>query len=114
MQRPPAIEALNCPHRIVAPAGDIRLGLLGDTYFGELYAERARAIGRPHPLHDGNYEGSIDTFASFLGGNHVNLANLETPLTRLTVSPHAGSREWLHGPSRDRPWRPWRGRRSAR
>ncbi len=75
---------------------DVSVGFLGDTYFGEYYAEKALASGKPHPLHGGDYEGWIADFESFLSANAINVANLETPLTERETSPYRNERPYPH------------------
>ncbi len=90
-------EGVNNPRELrLVESHDVSIGFLGDTYFGEYYAERALASGKPHPLHGGDYEGWIANFDSFLSSNAINLANLETPLTELETSPYKNERPYPH------------------
>lgn len=90
-------EGLSNPKELeISLSGDFSVGIVGDTYFGEYYAERALASRRPHPLLDGDYEGCISAFRSLLSSNALNIANLETPLTELASSPYLKDRPYPH------------------
>lgn len=90
-------DALYSPRELeISWPGDFSVAFLGDTYFGEYYAERAAALRRPHPLLEGDYEGWITEFGSFLSSNILNIANLETPLTKLQHSPYNKERPYPH------------------
>ncbi|MBE9553397.1 MAG: CapA family protein [Proteobacteria bacterium] len=90
-------DGVDSPRKLeLSLPNDVSVGFLGDTYFGEYYAERALASGKPHPLHSGDYEGWIAEFDTFLSSNPLNIANLETPLTELQSSPYQEERPYPH------------------
>lgn len=85
------------PHRITREvSGELIVGILGDTYLGESYLEKARSSRSNHPLSSADYDGSFEHLDDFLRANDVNVVNFEAPMTTAAVSPFAGLRPNLH------------------
>lgn len=85
------------PHRISRHVTDeLTVGILGDTYLGESYLEKAGSARSNHPLSNADYEGSFEHLDGFLRANDVNIVNFEAPMTTTEVSPFAGLRTSLH------------------
>ncbi len=92
-----AVNAVSNAHRIARQAaGDLNIGILGDTYFGEYYAKRKAPSRGHHPLNDDDYDAAFEHVDSFLRANDLNIANLETPLTTAADSPFAEMRPFPH------------------
>ncbi|NEE04096.1 CapA family protein [Phytoactinopolyspora halotolerans] len=82
--------------RVEQPRSRFDVVFAGDTGFGENYQEEEERRGRGNVLKEHGYAYSFERVAPLLAGADVVVANLETPLTRLTHSPFEGIRPWLH------------------
>jgi Bacterial capsule synthesis protein PGA_cap len=73
-----------------------RLIFLGDTSFGENYQQQLAASGRENVLASRGYDHMIANFATILDGASLVVANLETPITKLRLSPLTGRKRYIH------------------
>ncbi len=69
---------------------------LGDTSFGENYQERLARRGGENILKTEGYDYVIGAFAEMLNNAGFVIANLETPITDLPVSPLRGTKPYIH------------------
>lgn len=72
-----------------------RIGLLGDTYFGEFYQERREMKGGENILKVRGYEYSLASIQPFVSKCDFTIANLEAALTDIPDSPFAEDKGWL-------------------
>jgi poly-gamma-glutamate capsule biosynthesis protein CapA/YwtB (metallophosphatase superfamily)/D-alanine-D-alanine ligase-like ATP-grasp enzyme len=73
-----------------------KLAFVGDFAFGESYQVEYERKGRGNILKSRGYASCLTGVDSLLRSADQVVANLETPLTRLRVSPLAGRKTWLH------------------
>ncbi|MDH3465683.1 MAG: CapA family protein [Gammaproteobacteria bacterium] len=69
---------------------------LGDTGFGENYQESREARGVENILKTRGYDAPLAELSNLLHSADLVVANLETPVTDLKVSPFAGKKSWVH------------------
>ena len=69
---------------------------VGDTSFGENYQLGIEKKGGENILKARGYDYSLKHFSTFLRGADLVIANLETPLTSIPVSPLAEKKNYLH------------------
>ncbi len=85
--------------RVPRTRGDrssLRILFVGDTSFGENYQERNAERGRVNVLATKGYEYPLEKVGPLLRDAGFVIANLETPLTDLLVSPLMGKKEYIH------------------
>ena len=70
--------------------------LLGDTAFGENYQEKLEARGRENILKVRGYDAPLAAMRGLLLSADFAVANLETPVTDIEISPLAGKKSWVH------------------
>jgi UDP-N-acetylmuramoyl-tripeptide--D-alanyl-D-alanine ligase len=69
---------------------------LGDTAFGENYQEKLEALGRENILKVRGYDAPLAAMRGLLLSADFAVANLETPVTDIEISPLAGKKLWVH------------------
>ena len=74
----------------------IRLLFVGDTSFGENYQDELEREGDSHLLKTRGYDYSLQQLKPLLDNADFTIANLETPITKLSVSPHTGKKKFIH------------------
>lgn len=85
-----------------AQCSEYRVLFLGDTSFGEPYQIARQRRGRENVLETRGYEAFLEPWKPFLSDADLVIANLETPLTRLTDSPLDGIKMYIHYADPDR------------
>ena len=78
------------------PPTGLRLLLVGDTGFGEPYQERLEEQGGINVLKKKGYDYSLEKVSELLEQSDFVVANLETPLTDLAISPLYGKKRYIH------------------
>ncbi len=78
------------------PDGKVSFIFLGDTSFGENYQEQIEKYGGENILTAKGYQYSLKKFTAFLEQAEFVIANLETPVTDLAISPLKGKKDYLH------------------
>ena len=81
---------------IVEQPEQIRLLFVGDTSFGENYQDKLEREGDSHLLKTRGYDYSLQQLRPLLDNADFTIANLETPITKLSVSPHTGKKKFIH------------------
>jgi hypothetical protein len=81
---------------IVERTEQISILFVGDTSFGENYQDELERDGEPHLLKTRGYDYSLQQLRPLLENADFTIANLETPLTKLSVSPHTGKKKFIH------------------
>jgi len=93
-------------HTAMAKGGNDSTGyrvlFLGDTSFGEPYQIARQRRGRENVLETRGYDAFLEPWKPFLSDADLVIANLETPLTRLTESPLDGIKMYIHYADPDR------------
>jgi poly-gamma-glutamate capsule biosynthesis protein CapA/YwtB (metallophosphatase superfamily) len=79
-----------------------RVLFLGDTSFGETYQIARQRRGRENVLETRGYNAFLEPWKPFLSDADLVIANLETPLTRMTDSPLDGIKRYIHYGDPDR------------
>ncbi|WP_041916367.1 CapA family protein [Desulfocapsa sulfexigens] len=69
---------------------------VGDTAFGENYQAQYESYGEENILKARGYDAPLAKVRNMLEEADLVVANLETPLTDLKVSPFAGQKSWVH------------------
>lgn len=69
---------------------------LGDTSFGENYQQHREQKGEENILKMRGYAHCLKNMADLLGNADFVLANLETPITDIAVSPFIGKKTYIH------------------
>ncbi len=69
---------------------------VGDTAFGENYQELYEDNGEPNILKQRGYDAPLAKVHDILIEADLVIANLETPLTDLKISPLSGAKTWIH------------------
>ncbi|MDB4409295.1 CapA family protein, partial [Gammaproteobacteria bacterium] len=77
------------------PSG-YRVLFLGDTSLGENYQARIAEQGGKNVLNERGYAYSLERLSPLLHTADQVIANLETPVTNLPISPFAGQKHYLH------------------
>jgi UDP-N-acetylmuramoyl-tripeptide--D-alanyl-D-alanine ligase len=72
-----------------------RIGLFGDTYFGEFYQEGQEKKGGENILKKKGYGYSLEAIQPFVSSCDFKIANLETALTEIAKSPLAADKGWV-------------------
>jgi UDP-N-acetylmuramoyl-tripeptide--D-alanyl-D-alanine ligase len=72
-----------------------RIGLLGDTYFGEFYQEGRERKGGENILKKRGYGYSLEAIQPFVSSCDFNIANLEAALTEIAESSLAVDKGWV-------------------
>ena len=85
-----------CGHHFDGGGEPVDLLFLGDTSFGESYQERRAEEGEENVLVNRGYDYLIENFARILQDVNFVIANLETPITNIAVSPFAGRKDYIH------------------
>lgn len=83
-------------HHFDRADGMVDIVFLGDTSFGENYQDRLKQKGDESILALKGYDHFISNYRSILALNGLVVANLETPITDLRVSPLAKKKSYLH------------------
>ena len=81
---------------IAEQPGQIRLLFVGDTSFGENYQDELERDGEPHLLKTRGYDYSLQQLNPLLHNADFTIVNLETPIPKLSVSPHTGKKKFIH------------------
>jgi len=68
----------------------------GDTSFGENYQSRLKSKGRSNILEKQGYDYCLQKMKSFLFDADFVVANLETPITNIKISPFSDSKSYVH------------------
>jgi len=69
---------------------------VGDTSFGENYQSRLKSKGGINILEKYGYDYSLQKMRPFLFDTDLVIANLETPITDLDISPFSSSKSYVH------------------
>jgi len=72
-----------------------RIGLLGDTYFGEFYLEGRERKGGENILKKRGYGYSLEAIQPFVSSCDFNIANLEAALTEIAESSLTVDKGWV-------------------
>jgi len=81
----------------VGTYNEFRILFVGDTSFGENYQTRYKEQGRENILEERGYDYSLQNLESILMRSDLVIANLETPITDMKVSPLAAKeKEPIH------------------
>ncbi|GIP35227.1 CapA family protein [Paenibacillus sp. J2TS4] len=93
-------KALNQPSNTVKLNADdeqVKINILGDTYFGEFYTQRRQKNNVEDALTKYGYRHSFNSIQPILQSGHYNIANFEAVLTELERSPLQGSKPFVLG-----------------
>ncbi|MFW6713556.1 CapA family protein [Acinetobacter pittii] len=79
-------QAQNVKPKVCSTPSGI-INILGDTYFGEIYAEKRKARGQIDALQQYGYDYSFKKIKAFLGEHDLNIANFEAVFSLENQSP---------------------------
>jgi poly-gamma-glutamate capsule biosynthesis protein CapA/YwtB (metallophosphatase superfamily) len=77
-------------------AADYRVLFVGDTSFGENYMEAYAVEGGENILETRGYDYCLEALDTLLHRTDLVIANLETPIARVAVSPFEGEKAYIH------------------
>jgi len=78
------------------PAQPAKIVFVGDTSFGENYQVRIKELNGDNILEKYGYDHSLKRMKRILCEADLSIANLETPVTNVKISPFKGKKSYIH------------------